>query len=290
MQRALRSSINGGISIVIPDKLLIFLTPNALSDNNLWQDVDGRRFFSASFYADLFEFMQVSHVMRLDATPQHDAPFEAKGMLVYTPEDLGCSDDEDLCSLEALDRFIAASNQCEGLLALQCDARHPHAYTLVAAYMVRRRHFASPGDAVAWLHMAHACGGCGGAPGVDYAVLERLAGSGGRGRRASCGGVMVGAMASFDASTLTAASAGAAAAASESSIQTPNPPTDAAGPLGAREINLTSGSSGSPQSAAAPRCRGGSAVTVGPGFFRAMAGLSMSSPNILAEDGDSERS
>ena len=256
----LRRPLNGEIFIVVPNTLIFFPEPHALPEGAGWVDTDGVRAFSANFYADLFDFLKVTQVFRLDpaAGPEGAAAFEERGMLAYTPEDLGCADETDLFSLQVLDRFIAVASGCEGQLAIQCDARHAaHAHTLVAAYMVRRRHFDSPTDAIAWLAMAHPGRG---RAAVDYAVLERLAARAPRARRASCAaaissvGLSEEAFASVAELASAAASAGAATAAS-----------------------LQSGPEG--ENPGAP----GSRLQVGPGYFRTRVGHAISSPNVLAE-------
>ena len=59
-------------------------------------------------------------------------------------------------SAQVLDRFVSAVDSAPGAVAIHCDGRRGHAYTLLTAYMLRRRLFPSGGEAVAWLHMAHA--------------------------------------------------------------------------------------------------------------------------------------
>ena len=285
--------LNGEVFIVIPNKLIFFPKQHALPEGTDWVDTDGVRAFSANFYADLFDFLKVTQVFRLDAAagPEGAAAFEERGMLAYTPEDLGCADETDLFSLQVLDRFIAVASGCEGQLAIQCDARHAaHAHTLVAAYMVRRRHFDSPTDAIAWLAMAHPGRG---RAAVDYAVLERLAARAPRARRASCSAVFSSA-GSSEAAAAASISADTATSAAVTSLRS-GPSTFSAAGAAAPAATLqseqsragaTATTSGQRVGPGAP----GSGPHVGPGFFRARAGQAISSPNVLAEflAGDSE--
>ena len=55
---------------------------------------------------------------------------------------------------QVLDRFISTIESADGAVSIHCDGSHSHAYTLLTAFMLRRRIFASAGEAVAWLHMA----------------------------------------------------------------------------------------------------------------------------------------
>ena len=277
----LRRPLNGEVFIVVPNTLIFFPEPHALPEGAGWVDTDGVRAFSANFYADLFDFLKVTQVFRLDAAagPEGAAAFEERGMLAYTPEDLGCADETDLFSLQVLDRFIAVASGCEGQLAIQCDARHAaHAHTLVAAYMVRRRHFDSPTDAIAWLAMAHPGRG---RAAVDYAVLERLAARAPRARRASCAAAISSA-GSSEAAIAAAASAAALASAAATAAAT------AAASLQAEPSRGGAGAAAGGQivGPGAP----GSRPHLGPGFFRTRAGQAISSPNVLAEflAGDSE--
>jgi hypothetical protein len=149
--------------------------------------------------------------------------------------------------------------------------------------MVRRRHFDSPTDAIAWLTIAHPGRG---RAAVDYAVLERLAARAPRARRASCSAVFS-SSGSFDAAAAASTSAGTAATAAAASLHS-GPSTLSAAGAAAPAASLQSAPSRAGATATtseqgmgpgAP----GSGPHVGPGFFRARAGQAISSPNVLAE-------
>ena len=71
-----------------------------------------------------------------------------------------------------LDRFVSVVDAASGAVAIHCDGRRSHAYTLLTAYLLRRHHFPTAGEAVAWIHIARAAA----APvAVELALVEALA-------------------------------------------------------------------------------------------------------------------
>ena len=77
---------NGNFHFVIRDRLLLFHEPKYSADGSTWQDVDGVRYFSADYYADLFGDFGVSLVVRVGASggaSAYDASaFTARGIAV----------------------------------------------------------------------------------------------------------------------------------------------------------------------------------------------------------------
>jgi hypothetical protein len=78
-----------------------------------------------------------------------------------------------------LDRFVSAVDAAGGAVAVHCDGNRQHAYTLLAAYLLRSRCFPSAGEAVAWIHMAR---GAAAPVAVEPALLEAFAAAGRRAR------------------------------------------------------------------------------------------------------------
>lgn len=145
--------MNGQIHVVVPGKIILFKAPcGDLPADRLWMDRDGERHFSPAFYADLLLDLGVSLVIGADEAEYDCSPFSDCGMGV---ESLGCrADDGNALTLQALDRFITLLDRTDGLVAIHCAGRLPYACTLLSAYMLRRRFFSNPADAVSWLAMA----------------------------------------------------------------------------------------------------------------------------------------
>jgi hypothetical protein len=163
------SPINGQIHVVVPGKIILFKAPcGDLPAGRSWMDRDGERHFSPAFYADLLCDLGVSLVIGADEAQYDHSPFAARGMDV---EALGCrADDGNALTLQALDRLITLLDRAHGLVAIHCAGRLPYACTLLSAYMLRRRFFSNPAQAVSWLAMA-----CPGAcVRLPPAVLESL--------------------------------------------------------------------------------------------------------------------
>jgi hypothetical protein len=71
-----------------------------------------------------------------------------------------------------MDRFVSIIDAASGAVAIHCDGRRSHAYTLLTAYLLRRRSFPSAGEAVAWIHMAR---GAAVPVAVEPALVDALA-------------------------------------------------------------------------------------------------------------------
>ena len=138
-----RSVVNGQIYFVVPGRLLLFSSPRlGLPPGQHWIDVDGRREFSPSFYADLFEFLGVSAVLRLDAAAGYDpADFTRRDIAVadlHDPDDPAAGGEQRRLSFGELDRFMRHMDSTPGLVALHFPCHDPHARTLVGTYIARR--------------------------------------------------------------------------------------------------------------------------------------------------------
>ena len=145
-----------------------------MSDGIHWVDQDGQRQFSATFYADLLSDLGATLVLGIGPTAHDPQPFLDAGMeteLLASGEE-GARD--GVLTLQALDRFITLVDGADGLVAVHCAGRLPDACTLLSAYMLRRRYFADPVQAVSWLAMA--CPGSG--VRVRPVLLESIAAGG----------------------------------------------------------------------------------------------------------------
>jgi hypothetical protein len=144
------------VHVVVPGKILMFGTPCPdLPESCTWQDVDGRRHFSAEFYADLLQELGVSVVIRAEAAEYDPAPFTRRGIAVEDLEPPGQrSRGGGALTLQALDRFLALLACASGSVALHCGSRPAFADALLSAYLLRRRLFADPAGALSWLSIA----------------------------------------------------------------------------------------------------------------------------------------
>ena len=166
--------------MLIPNQIILFEEPDddvvSAAGTDDFTDIDGCRFFSSSFYADLLAHLGADLVVCFEALPaaiadSRRAAFRAAGIGFCTQEDL-CSGGAGLFSLQSLDRFITLVTSCPGLVAVQCCGAFANstACAHLAALMLRRHSFSSTAHAVAWMQMTH--------PGrlneaIDLAQLER---------------------------------------------------------------------------------------------------------------------
>ncbi len=191
----------------MPGEIILFKAPSAVppSSGALWIDAGGERHFSPAFYADLLSHLGASLVVRCDGSRYDPAPFLDRGIAVEplsrkmdaadddsgggggndSDDDGGGDGDGGGLTFEALDRFLALVDEADGSVALHCGAGaagHSVACALLSAYLLRRRHFGDPLDAVSWLSMARP-----GAGAPAAALTAALAGVRGVSRSASLG-------------------------------------------------------------------------------------------------------
>jgi hypothetical protein len=144
--------LNGGLHMVIPDKLLVFPCPQDLHDGKTWMDVGGERAFSPSFYADLLSDFDVQLVIRTRECSYDTSAFEERGIEV---EDLDFSGESCLSPLRRIDRFLTLVRNVPGAVAVHggegCGLGSAGA--LVAALLINVYGFIAA-DAIAWLQMA----------------------------------------------------------------------------------------------------------------------------------------
>ena len=154
------SKANGNIHTLVPGKLLFFVSPHPLPDNQAWIDVRdaGRwqeRRFSADYLADLLVDLDVSVVACLGACGSGDAAaFAARDLDVH---DLRL-DPRRPSMLRAMDRLLALARAAPGAVAVFCGGgggrEWPgHVGTLAAAYLMSDFGF-DAAAADAWVRMA----------------------------------------------------------------------------------------------------------------------------------------
>ena len=151
---------NGGLRVIVPDRLLSFPSPALLPAGQAWADAspgDARpgRLFSATFLAELLEDLGVTAVVCLGRTGRRDAAaFRRCGLDVH---DLGL-DPRRPALLGAMDRLLALARAAPGGVAV-CGWRGDGSgvggasvQALGAAWLMAEGGFGS-GAAEAWLGM-----------------------------------------------------------------------------------------------------------------------------------------
>jgi hypothetical protein len=160
----------GSVFTVVPNKILLFDPPyDGESSSCCSIDQDGKRRFSASFYADLLHRLGVVLVLRLDASPYDHAAFARKGIRVCGAETLTTTADADApLAAGALEQFAELVKSAGGGVAIHCEGRLGAACTLITAWMAQLDLFPSPEVAAAWIAIARRAA----AP-VDMPALRR---------------------------------------------------------------------------------------------------------------------
>jgi hypothetical protein len=147
---------NGNFHFVIPRRLLIFHEPQLPCPGPEWKDVEGRRNFSAEYYADLFGDFDVRLVLRVvnsgnQAQIYPPTAFTDRGIAV----DELALDGGRPSALQSLDRFLSILRHIPGAVAVHGGrAGLGDADALIAACLISCHGF-TPLAAVAWLQMAH---------------------------------------------------------------------------------------------------------------------------------------
>ena len=154
---------NGGLHVLVPDKLLLFPSPATMPVGQAWADASagdagaGRR-FSAGFLAELLADLDVTAVVCLGRTGRSDAAaFRRCGLDVH---DLNL-DRRRPGLLGAMDRLLSLSRAAPGGVAVcgwrgdEAGVGHESVRVLGAAWLMAEGGFGS-GAAEAWLRMV--CG------------------------------------------------------------------------------------------------------------------------------------
>jgi hypothetical protein len=149
--------------MLIPNQIMLFESPDdeavAEAGGTHFADIDGRRSFSTTYYAELLADLGAALVVSFDEVPAGaaDAPraaFAAAGIDYCALEDL-CGGGASRLSLQTLDRFVSLVAGCPGLVAVQCrdDFHSGITATCLAALLLRQRSFPATADALAWMRM-----------------------------------------------------------------------------------------------------------------------------------------
>ncbi len=149
------SPLNGGLHVLVPEKLLVLNCPEDLPGGAAWQDAGGVRRFSAEHYADILGDFGVDVVVRGGgAACGYDASaFAARGIEV---EDLSLLDAGGVPTLAEIDRFLSLARQAPGAVAVHGGpvGGLGAAATLIAAHLIRAHRFLAK-NAIAWIRMIH---------------------------------------------------------------------------------------------------------------------------------------
>ena len=128
----LRNEI-GSIFTIVPSKILLCDSPSArIPVGRCSADIDGRRRFSADFYARTLQGLGVVLVLPLDDADYDPAPFTARGIRVCARGDVlleldatrtAADDAAAPLSAASLQRFVALAQAAGGAVAVHCDRR-----------------------------------------------------------------------------------------------------------------------------------------------------------------------
>jgi cell division cycle 14 len=142
------SSINGELHMVVPGKFFAFRGPKSTFNGQDYEDVDGTRTFSPSYYVNIFRELGVSTVIRLNAPQYNPSAFMAAGIEHY---DLPF-DDCTPPSQAVVARFLRIVDAAPGAIAVHCLAGLGRTGTLVAVFLMLAHGFTAR-DAIAWLRV-----------------------------------------------------------------------------------------------------------------------------------------
>jgi hypothetical protein len=149
------SPLNGGLHVLVPDRLLVLHCPEDLPGGAAWADAGGVRRFGAAHYADILGDFGVDVVVRGggDACGYDASAFAAQGIEV---EDLALLDAGGVPTLAEIDRFLSLARHASGAVAVHGGAGRGlgAAGTLIAAHLIREHRFLAK-DAIAWVRMIH---------------------------------------------------------------------------------------------------------------------------------------
>jgi hypothetical protein len=147
------SVANGGLHVVVPNKLLAFPPPTDIGDGCAWVDEGGARRFSPSYYADVLGDFDVAVAVSCagagSAASYDAAAMEDRGIAV----EVLAADARSGRLLASVDRVLTLARAAPGAMALH-GAGGWEEGLLLSAYLIRMHGF-SARHAIAWARMTH---------------------------------------------------------------------------------------------------------------------------------------
>ena len=143
--------LNGGVHIVVPNRIYMFPETSLEVSDSEWLDVNGTRYFGAAFYAQLLKYLGVNIVLKDGSCtePLEEVTFEEE----IPVEDMDLTDCADM--LRKLDRLLAISRHPSSVLAIECSnsVRDNRILCTLLSSLLIRLHAFTANTALAWLRM-----------------------------------------------------------------------------------------------------------------------------------------
>ncbi len=139
--------LNADMHEIVPRRLLAFPGPKNLGAR-MHIDCSQTRRFSPEYFADIFEEIGVSTVIRLNDAQYCKSAFESKGINHF---DL-YFEDCDVPSDEIVKEFFRIVDASPGIIAIHCASGLGRTCTLIALYMMRSHQFTAR-ESMGWLRV-----------------------------------------------------------------------------------------------------------------------------------------
>mmetsp|Transcript_65775 Transcript_65775/g.176226 ORF Transcript_65775/g.176226 Transcript_65775/m.176226 type:complete len:431 (-) Transcript_65775:49-1341(-) len=156
------SPLNGEFQEIVPDKFVAFRGPDTLPGDEYYEDIGGRRVFSAHYYADVLHDFGVAAVIRLNDSDYDPDIFRRNGIEHYDlifddctapPQPLVTRFLDIVDSHSARSGRKSSGDEREGhAIAVHCFAGLGRTGTLVALYLMLEYRFAAR-EAIGWLRV-----------------------------------------------------------------------------------------------------------------------------------------